>query len=76
MQHVLNRRDLFRLAAAGAGTVALSSQAGLTANVTAQEGGAALNVGIFGEPGTLDFMQQADMAATIMDWNIYDQLAR
>jgi len=35
-----------------------------------------LHVGIFDEPGTLDFMQQNGMPASYIDWNLYDQLIR
>lgn len=72
------------MAAAGSGLAFMGTQ-GVTlaspsnhnqATMSFQQDGGELRVAIFSEPGTLDFMQQGDMAATIMDWNIYDQLAR
>jgi len=86
MPSQFNRRDLVRLLSAGVGvsvasggwnsTFASSNTSVSSSPIRAQEGGGTLNVAIFGEPATLDYMQQGDMAATIMDWNIYDQLAR
>ena len=35
-----------------------------------------LNVAIFEEPNSLNFMEQAGLPATWLDWNIYDQLVR
>jgi peptide/nickel transport system substrate-binding protein len=35
-----------------------------------------LRVAIFEEPNSLNFMEQAGMPATWVDWNIYDQLVR
>lgn len=81
MNAFLNRRD-FAKAVAAASTVALAhaGSANATARPSTQaklmQDSAKLNVAIFAEPATLDYMQQGDMAATIMDWNIYDQLAR
>lgn len=35
-----------------------------------------LNVAIFEEPNSLNYMEQAGLPATWLDWNIYDQLVR
>ena len=35
-----------------------------------------LKVAIFEEPNSLNFMEQAGLPATWLDWNIYDQLVR
>lgn len=89
MAQSLSRRDFMRRSALGVGASVLGvrglaaldarAAAGPGAHTTisrAADGSKTLNVAIFAEPATLDFQQEGDMAATIMDWNIYDQLGR
>jgi peptide/nickel transport system substrate-binding protein len=35
-----------------------------------------LNVAVFAEPANLDFLHEHEMGGTMVDWDIYDQLAR
>lgn len=46
-----------------------------SAHVT-RAGNQTINVAIFTEPANLDFLHEHEMGGTMIDWDIYDQLAR
>ena len=48
----------------------------LVSAVAFAQGDKTLQVAIFEEPNSLNFMEQAGLPATWLDWNIYDQLVR